>query len=144
MKAAFWIRGTYIFQITTGIIHAMSFIADQQPSNEKEKQLLDIMYGYKMDMGAGIHRSMGDIFTSVSACMTLLCLFSGIITMLLYRKNIEPATMKQVMLINAITFGSGLAVMIRFAFLPPVVCFGLIFLCSVAAWISLKKQASAQ
>jgi len=139
MKANFWIRGTYIFQLATGLIHSMSFFVEQQPANEKEKQLLDIMYSYKMDMGAGIRRSMGEIFTSVSACMTLFCLFSGAIIMLLYRKNIEANILKQVMLMNSIAFGIGLAVMIRFAFLPPIVCFGLIFLCSLMAYFSHAK-----
>ncbi|HSC54199.1 MAG TPA: hypothetical protein VLC98_11275 [Phnomibacter sp.] len=140
MKASFWIRGTYIFQLATGIIHSMSFFVEQVPANEKEKQLLDIMNNYKMDMGSGIHRSMSEIFVSVSACLTLFCLFGGAVILLLYRKQIAWSALRPVMLINTIAFGIGLAVMIRFAFLPPIVCFGLIFICSLMAWITMKKQ----
>lgn len=141
MKASFWIRGTYIFQLATGIIHSLSFFAEQVPANEKEKQLLDIMSNYKMDMGSGIHRSMSEIFISISACLTLFCLFGGAVILLLYRKQIACTTFRPVMLINTIAFGIGLAVMLRFAFLPPIVCFGLIFVCSLLAWITMKKQA---
>jgi hypothetical protein len=63
MKASFWIHGNYRFQITTGLIHSMSLFIEQQPASEKEKQLLDIMQGYQMDMGASIHRSMVACFT---------------------------------------------------------------------------------
>lgn len=142
MKTAFWVRGTYIFQLTTALIHSMSFFADQQPANDTEKQLLELMNGYSMDMGAGFHRTMGDIFISLSACMTMLCFLSGLFLLVLWRRRIDAATLKQVLLVNSLVFAAGFAVMARFTFLPPILLFGLILLCSTLAYFSIKPQTA--
>lgn len=135
MRNSFWIRGTYIFQLATAVIHSMSFFVEQKASNATEEQLLQLMTQYKMDMGQGFHRSMADIVTSLSACLTLLCLMGGVMLLVLYRSQVSQSIMKRVLLVNTLVFATGLVVMVVFAFLPPVVCFALITFCSMMAWL---------
>ncbi|MCU0394438.1 MAG: hypothetical protein MUF29_00900 [Chitinophagaceae bacterium] len=143
MQHAFWVRGTIIFQLVTALIHSLSFFASQEPANPTEVELLALMSTYKMDMGQGFHRSMADIMVSLSACMTLLCAGSGLINLVLYRAGIEPHIMRQIMLVNALVFGAGLVVMVFFAFLGPIVCFALIWICAVMAVFMRPMAANA-
>jgi len=138
MLFRFWIRGTYIFQLATAIIHSMSFFVEQKGTNATEEQLLQMMTQYKMDMGQGFHRSMAEIVTSLSACLTLLCFMAGLMLLVLYRSDVSKAVLKRILLINSLVFAAGLVVMAVFAFLPPVVCFGLITFCSIMAWATIE------
>ncbi|HRG21609.1 MAG TPA: hypothetical protein PLQ57_11290 [Saprospiraceae bacterium] len=88
------------------------------------------MQTYKSDMGAGFHRSMDELFTSISACLTLMCLLGGLIIRYLSGKVIEPNTFRGVMIIHTLVFGIAFGVMLFYAFLPPIVCMGLIFISS--------------
>lgn len=131
---------TWVFQILTALIHSASFFVDQVPTNETERQLVELMQNYKADLGAGYHRTMEELFTSVSACLTLFCLFGGLMTRYL-SKNIENTRiLRGVMAINAFTFGIAFIVMLFFAFLPPRVCMGLIFFSALASTLSLKQK----
>jgi hypothetical protein len=56
-----WFSGT-CFSIPDFCCSLLSFFRSRQGRNETEKQLLDLMYNCKMDMGAGSHRSTGQIF----------------------------------------------------------------------------------
>ncbi|MBK7360595.1 MAG: hypothetical protein IPI96_15505 [Saprospiraceae bacterium] len=49
------------------------------------------MTQYQMDMGAGFHRTFAQIFTSLSACFSLLCLFGS---MLLVAFTVTPPRQK--------------------------------------------------
>jgi hypothetical protein len=143
MLFGFWIRATYIFQLTTGIIHSMSFFVEQKGANDTEQQLLQLMTQYKMDMGQGFHRSMADIVTSLSACLTLLCFMGGSMLLVLYRSDVSTTVMKRILLVNSLVFATGLVVMAVFAFLPPVVCFGLITFCSIMAWATISEAKTS-
>jgi hypothetical protein len=143
MLFGFWIRATYIFQLTTGIIHSMSFFVEQKGANDTEQQLLQLMTQYKMDMGQGFHRIMADIVTSLSACLTLLCFMGGSMLLVLYRSDVSTTVMKRILLVNSLVFATGLVVMAVFAFLPPVVCFGLITFCSIMAWATISEAKTS-
>ncbi|MBK8700620.1 MAG: hypothetical protein IPN29_14255 [Saprospiraceae bacterium] len=135
-----FIRFTWIFQLLTAFLHSLSFLANPQPTNETEKQMLDLMINYKQDMGAGFQPTMMDLFTSVSACMTLLCLLGGLMIFYLSRKITDSTILKGVLTINTGIFGIAFVVMIFFAFLPPIICLGLIFLSSLAAMLTFSDS----
>lgn len=59
---SFWIWGTVIAQLLTAIFHSISFFVKEKPGNETEKQLTDLVKDYKIDMGAGIKRSFGQLY----------------------------------------------------------------------------------
>jgi hypothetical protein len=69
---SFWIWGTIIAQLLTTIFHSISFFANEKPRNETEKQLIGLVKDYKIDMGAGIKRSFGQLFIGVSTCFTMI------------------------------------------------------------------------
>jgi hypothetical protein len=140
-KFSFWLWGLVIFQLLTAVFHSISFFINAEPANDTEKQLQDLMYSYKKDMGAGITRSFSEIFLSLSVCFTLLCLLGGLINWYLKKKQISPDLWKGLLLIETIVFGILFIVMLRFTFLPPMICTGVIFLFSLGAYFSIKTKS---
>lgn len=143
MKYTFWLRIAAIFQVLTAIAHSMSFIRKPVAANVTEKQLLDLMNSYKMDMGTGYHRSMADITTALSACFALLYLFGGLINWYLVSKKVEASVIKGIVWINLILFGVSFGVMFYFTFLPPIVLTGIVFLLFIITFVSMPKSSTA-
>ncbi len=139
-KFSFWIWGAIVTQILTSVFHSLSFFVKQEPTNETEKQLIDITGSYKADLGMGFHRTFAELFTAVSLCFTLICLFGGILNWYLKRKNIAADLWKGIVLIQIIIFGAMFAAMLVFAFFPPIVCTGLIFIFVTASYLSVKNK----
>lgn len=121
------INASIIFLILTGILHSLSFIAKPEPANDTEKQLMDLMQNYKMDMGAGFVRTFIQIFNSLSACFTLLCLFGGILLYYLNKNNIGKQLMTGVLNIYLVFFGVLFVLMWTLTFLPPILCVTFVF-----------------
>ena len=136
MNFRIWIVVTYIFQLLTGVIHSLSFFGGHQASNDAEKPLIDAITTIHLEMGAGFHPTFSDLFYSVSAALTLLCLFSGIMNWYLLKLKLSNAAYKSIMAINMVTFGIYTVVNYFFAFLPPLICIGLIFFSSLMAYIA--------
>lgn len=139
-KFTFWIWGAIVIQLLTSAFHSLSFFAKQEPTNETEKQLIDITGSYKADLGMGFHRTFAELFTAVSLCFTLICLFGGILNWYLKRKNIAADLWKGILLIQIIIFGAMFAAMLAFAFFPPIVCTGLIFIFVSGAYLSVNNK----
>lgn len=139
-KFSFWIWGTIVIQLLTSAFHSLSFFAKQEPTNETEKQLINITGSYKADLGMGFHRTFAELFTAVSLCFTLICLFGGILNWYLKRKNIAADLWKGILLIQMIIFGAMFAAMLAFAFFPPIVCTGLIFIFASGAYLSVNNK----
>jgi hypothetical protein len=97
---------------------------------------------YQMNMGNGIFRTFSELVIALSSNLTLLCLFAGMLNWFLKRKNLGAEIWKGVLMIETIIFGVLFLIMLRFAFLPPIVCIGLIFLGCLASRISIKPIAS--
>lgn len=137
-RAIFFVRLTWIFMLLTAFFHSLSFFTEPIAANETEAQLIDLMKNYKSDLGAGFLRSMQELFTSISACLTLLCLLGGMVILYLSKAAIEVRTFRGIMLIHAFVFGIAFFVMLFFAFLPPIVCMGLIFFSSALSAYFMK------
>ncbi len=137
-KITSWLKVAVGFQFLTAAIHSLSFIRSPQGKNEIEKQLLDLMYNYKMDMGAGFHRSMGQLFTSVSACFALIYLLGALINLYLIRKHAPHSLVKDIVGIQTLIYGAVFIVAIFFAFLPPVSFTGVVFLLLAVSYFRLK------
>ena len=121
-------RTAAILQILTGLVHSLNFLISQKPKNDTEKQLMDLMQSYKMELGAGFAPSMADMFNSMSACFTLLCLFGGILNYFLLKKQVADPVMKGVIHINLFAFGILFLVTALLTFLPPILFTGAIFI----------------
>ena len=132
---SFWLRAAAIVQVVTALIHSVSFIVSPEPANDTERQLLKLLESYKLDLGGGFHRSMGDLMTGLSMCFTLLYVFGGLIVFYLLRKRIEAGVMKGLINIYLVVFGFSFLWMVVFTFLPPIVLTGLVFVLLVVARI---------
>lgn len=139
-KFSFWIWGTIITQLLTAAFHSLSFFAKQEPANETEKQLIDITGNYKADLGMGFQRTFAELFTAVSLCFTLICLFAALVNWYFKKKNLAPDLWKGLLLIEIIIFGAMFAAMLAFAFAPPIICTGLIFIFVTASYLSVKNK----
>jgi hypothetical protein len=134
------INASIIFLILTGLIHALSFIAKPVPANDTEKQMMDLMQNYKMDMGAGFMRTFIQIFNSLSACFTLLCLFGGILLYYLNKNNIGKQLMTGVLNIYLVFFGVLFVLMWTLTFLPPILCVTFIFITLILSRWSVSSE----
>lgn len=139
-RSTIFLYTTAGLQLLTACIHSLSFVAEQKPSNETEVQLLQLMNNYKMDAGAGFNPTMHDLFTAMSACFALLCLLGGLINLYLVRKCKDQSLIKALLGISSFISAVCFIVMFVFTFLLPVILTGLIALCSLLAYISIKEN----
>lgn len=139
-RFSFFIWGLIIIQLLTAAAHSLSFIVEPTPANETEKQLIDLIMNYKMDLGSGFNRTWYQVFTGISVCFTLLFLFFAIINWYFKKKQLSPSLWKGFLLIETILFGLVFAVTIRFTFLPPTVCTAVIFLFSLGSYLSVNTK----
>lgn len=142
-RYTFWLSAAILFQLITAVLHSLSLFAITDPANDTERQLLDLMFTYKMDAGAGFTPTFSNLFTALSSCFTFLCLFAGLTNGYLLIKHTEPNVMKGILGINVAIFGAVFAVMAYFTFLPPIIFSGLIFVNLLIAYIVLPKIESA-
>lgn len=125
---SFWIWGTIIAQILTSAFHSLSFISPAKPRNETEKQLIDMVSKYKIDMGGGFKRSFYSLFIGVSSCFTLIFILGAALNWYFLKSGISADTWKGFLLIQLITYGIVFLLQVRYTFLPPIIVTGLVFL----------------
>lgn len=141
MKYTTWLTIAAIFQLLSALAHSIGFFVEPVAANDSEKMLLDLMNTYKMDMGAGISRSMNDLFTALSACFTLLYLFAALLNGYLMRSRVNAEVMRGVIILQVSIFGISFALMAYFTFLPPIILTGLVFIFLLMSLISLPGKS---
>ncbi|HRG69182.1 MAG: hypothetical protein JNL65_13420 [Saprospiraceae bacterium] len=124
----------------SGALHSISLFVEPAASNDIEKQLIQTMDTYQMDMGAGYHRTFAQIFFSLSACFSLLCLFASVLLWYLLKHPISKNIMMGILNIYLIFFGVLAILMWVFTFLPPIICTSLSFLFLLGTRWSLGKM----
>ena len=140
-RYTFWVWLAVVFQLLNALGHSLSFFITQVPTNETERQLLELMGNYQLDMGAGFHRTTHQLFTALSACFPLFYLLGALNNIYCLKTRVEPRVLRALLAIQAIVFGIALGVIIVFAFLPPIVLSGLVFLSlAVAFFLTPKTQ----
>jgi len=141
-RYTFWFSAAILFQIITGVFHAISLFVKPEPMNETERQMLDLITTYPLDAGAGFTPTYSNLFTALSACFSLLCFYAAATNGFLLFKLVEPNIMKGILAVNVTIFGVCFLLMAVFTFLPPIVCTGLIFFNLLAAYIVCPKIQS--
>ena len=136
----FWLKTAITLQILTALIHSLSFFAGPSPSDEPEKQLLDLMTNHRTDMGGGFSPSMMELFLGLSSCFSLLYLLGGLINIQLLRIKLAPQSMKGILNINILVFGITFIVMYVFTFLPPIILTGLTFILLIASRVTIRES----
>jgi hypothetical protein len=137
-KISSWLKVAIGLQFLTAAVHSLSFLRSPQGQNEAEKQMIDLMYNHKMNMGAGFHRTMGQIFTSVSLCFTLIFLLGALINLYLVRMHSPINLLKGIVGIQTLIFAVVFLGAVFFAFLPPAIFTGLVFLTLGVSYFRLK------
>ena len=123
----FWLRAASIMQFLTTIAHSISLFTNPIPENETEKELIRLMDTYKLDLGNGFHKTMNELMTPLSACLSLLCLLGGLINWYIIQKKLAADIVRGIIIINLIVFGICFGLILIYAFLPPIILTGLIF-----------------
>ena len=139
-RYTFWLWVAIVFQLLTVLAHSLSFVVTQVPNNDTEKQLLDLMMNYRLDMGAGFHRTTNNLFTALSACFPLLYLFGALTNIYLLKKRVDVTLLRGFLVIQILVFGITFGVMVLLTFLPPITLTGLVFLFLALAFFTLPKQ----
>ena len=139
-KYTTWLKTAAIFQLIAAVLHTITLFVTLPTNNETEKQLSTLMDTYKFDLGAGFHRTMGDMVLPLSASFSLVCLLGGLLSWYLLRKKVEPEIMKGVITINLIVFGILFGLVATFAFLPPIILIGLIVLFLILSRLTIPKN----
>ena len=137
------LRAASVLQIISGGVHGISLFGPMQPQNDTEKQMLELVYGYHMDAGAGFHPTLGDFFLALSSCFTLMYLMAGITNFFLLRQSLTITTWKGLLIIQIIFFGIAFVMMFAFTFLPPVILTGLTFLLLIISYITTTEPANS-
>jgi len=145
-RYTFWLWLAVVFQLLTGIIHALSLfiVPDPATMSAAERQLFDLMTNHRIDMGAGFHPSMGNLFTAVSACYSLLCLLGAFTNIYLLRKKVDAQIVKGQVGIQFVVFAICFGVMVVFTFLPPIVLTGLITLSLALSFLTNQRSHVVQ
>ena len=133
-RYSFWLWLAVVFQLLNALGHSLSFVITQVPTNETERQLLELMGTYRLDMGAGFHRTTHQLFTAVSACFPLLFLLGGLNNIYCMKKKGDLGLIRGLLAIQLIVYGIAFGVMVVFAFLPPILMTGLVFSSLAAAF----------
>lgn len=125
--------------LATGAIHSLSFLNEPQPQNDSERQLFDLLKNYRFDL-AGTMRSMQELLNFFSLSMTFLCLFAGIVNLLVVKHFDNEALAKKVVAFNAIFWTVYLVPLYLLTFLPPQVCFTVAWVGYAAAYWFFQKR----
>jgi hypothetical protein len=135
-----WLRIAIVFQTLTAMIHSIGFFVTPQGSNETENHMLDLMTNFKMEVGLGMSRTMGELTTGLSACFTMIYMLGAIQNWYLLRKKVDVGLLKGMTGIALLIFGVSFVVMIRFTFFLPILCTGLVFLSLLISYLTIPKQ----
>lgn len=140
-RFTFWLWVAVVLQLLTGAVHSVSLFITPSPANETERQLIDLMINYRQDFGAGIHRSMMEIFKAVSSCFSLLCLLGGLINLYLLRKNVAADIVKGLVGVQVLIFGICFGVMAMLTFVPPIVATAMVFIVLAITYLTIPSTA---
>ncbi len=138
-RYSFWLWLAVVFQLLNAAGHSLSFFVTQVPTNDTERQLLDLMANYRLDMGAGFHRTTHQLFTALSACFPLFYLLGALNNIYCLKKKVDVGLLRGLLAIQLIVFGIAFGVVFVFAFLPPILLTGLVFVFLAAAFFSTPR-----
>ena len=141
-KITSWLKVATGFQFLTAAFHSISLVFAPKGQNETEKQLLDLMHYYKMDMGSGIHRSMWQLYSAMSSCFVLLFLLGALINLYIIKNKTSADWAKAIVSIEIIIYGICFLVMVLLTFIPPAALTGLVFICLIVSYFRVKQTHS--
>lgn len=112
-----------------------------EPTDETQRQLLDLMRDYRMPIG-GVERSMLELMIGYSLSFAMLSLFAGLTGLVVIRSAPPETTRRMAVLLAGLT-GILLGISVRYFIPPPMICFGAAMLCFAAALALGRGPADA-
>jgi hypothetical protein len=129
-----------VMLIVFGLAHSLSLVHGLVPTNDTERQLLDLMANYKFTF-MGSLRSMTQLLRGFSISFMLSAFGVGALDLLLARER--SSLLKRVALINMIWLAVMTANSIRYFFLAPTSFFSIILLLFALAWVKLPADGKS-
>ena len=140
----FWLKLAVVLLGLTAFIHMSSLlIPSPDPQNDTERQLLQLLVGYKLDFGSGFHRSMKEILVALSSSFSLLCLLGGWTMSKLNRVGVDLRLLKSLVGAHVWVFGLCFFIMATHTYLLLIILSGLIFLSLLVAYFLIPRQQLA-
>jgi hypothetical protein len=128
-----------ILLVILGLVHSLSLIKAPVPSNDTERQLLDLMSNYKFDL-MGSERSMDNMLRGFSISFMLAALVLGLLDLVLRRERTQ--LLKRIALVNVLWLLAMTGVSLRYFFAAPTSFLVAALLVFLLAWLTLPSAAT--
>ena len=134
--------GTYTLLITA-LVHLIGHFYKRPPANDQERQLLELMTTYRMNMG-GIHRTVQSILSGFSLTFAAALIFITALNLAIIRSRPADRHLVGVItLVNVIMTGILLVISgISFP-LPPTVLFAAAYLSFAVSLFTERHQSAS-
>lgn len=121
-----------------GLAHLGGFVSsrDAPPQNERERQLQELLYGYKENL-MGTLRSQGEIFDGFSLSISIFTMGAGLVALTIARSS-DARLLFSVAIAECGWLGAMLGVSLRYWFAAPTLFLAVSFVCFLAGAIRLK------
>lgn len=131
--------GSWLLLITFSLHTFGHFAGGLQATNDTEKQLLDLMINYKMQLGSDTITMMG-LQKGFSLCFSILFLWSGSLGLYLSSKKvgIAPSILRTVSIFYALILILTAVISITYFFLIPTLCIVICLICFALASLRFK------
>jgi hypothetical protein len=134
-RYTFWLSAAACFQVFSAALHAVSLFVPASPENDTEREMIDLISTYKLDMDYGFHPTFANLFTALSSCFSLLFILAALINGYLLVKRASPEIVKGIIAINILVFTACFAIMAVFTFLPPIALTGVVLINLLIAYL---------
>ena len=128
-----------VLLLIMGAVHSLSLIKGPVPSNDTERQLLNLMSNYKFNL-LGSMRSMENLMTGFSIAFMLAALGFGALDFVLRRESTQ--LLKRVALVNTLWLALMTAVSLRYFFAAPTSFLVAALLIFLLASLTLPSTSS--
>lgn len=138
-----WFRiGSFVL-LATCVIHVFGHFGSSTPANDTERQLMELMTGYRLP---SIDRTMMDLLNGFSLFFSLFYLMTGELNLWLSRAYKEqPGELRKVAVVNIIGLGIGTGLSYYYFFLAPALCITIALAFYIVAFFTLRdpKETSS-
>ena len=141
-RYTFWLWTAVVLLWLTGIIHSIGIFVPLAPSNETERQMLDLMLHYHLNLGNGFHPTMWDLFRALSSCYSFICFLAAMTIAYLLKNRAAPTLLKGIIRIHLLVFGAVLVVIAFLTFLAPILLTGLVVLSLAVGLLTMPGKHS--
>ena len=128
-----------VWLLIIGAVHSLSLVKQQVPANDTERQILELMTGYKFNL-MGSLRSMSELMRGFSVAFMLTPLGFGVLDLVLSRER--AGLLKRVTLVQVIWLAAMTVVSLRYFFVLPLSFLVIALLIFALAWLKLPADAA--